>query len=104
MSVSTLLEKILPVSNDDRLPLSSIASRGQNFQLSAFLLITQKIPPCSVTITAHNPNRIDGSRASSVVMPKPCRATTIAPSRTPHPPTEIGSMEISRTVGATTNH
>jgi hypothetical protein len=43
----------------------------RNFHPSAFLLMTQKIPPGSVAVTAHSPNRMDGSSASSVGMPKP---------------------------------
>src|SRR5258708_660868 len=72
--------------------------------VDGFLVEIQKISPASDSVTAHSPNRMDGRSASSVGMPKPRRATTMAPSRTPQPPIEIGSMEMSRTVGTTINH
>src|SRR5262249_60434432 len=67
--------------------------------VDGFLVETQKIAPGSVAVTAHSPNRMEDSKASSGGTPRPCKATTMAPSRTPQPPTEIGSMEMSRTVG-----
>src|SRR5215471_1087170 len=69
--------------------------------VDGFLAETQKIAPGSVAVTAHSPNRMEDSKASSGGTPRPCKATTMAPSRTPQPPTEIGSMEMSRTVGTT---
>ena len=83
--------------------VTNVASSGRNSHLSAFLLMTKKILPGSVAVTAHSPNRgWRNSKASSGGMPKPFRATTMTPSRTPPTP-EVGSMEMSRTVGTTMN-
>src|SRR5258706_16166063 len=47
---------------------------------------TQKIAPGSVAVTADSPNRKEDSKASPGGTPRPWKAPTMAPSRTPPPP------------------
>src|SRR2546426_2487102 len=56
-------------------------------------------PPIRLTPARINPKATLAARACSVGSPNAPKATIAAPSRTPHPAMEIGSIEISKIAG-----